>query len=58
MAKEAQERGDLSDVDPIKVPGVSKMVMEDNGIRVTPMEKMSKLKPAFIKPQVSSQKIY
>ena len=31
-------------------PGKPKSVSKDNGIRPTSMEKMSKLKPAFIKP--------
>lgn len=32
------------------VPGVSKMVETDNGIRVTSLESLAKLKPAFVKP--------
>lgn len=32
------------------MPNVAKMVTKDNGIRITPMEKMAKMKPAFIKP--------
>ena len=30
--------------------GVDNPVCRDNGIRVTPLDKMAKLKPAFIKP--------
>ena len=37
----------------LQVPGVTETVVQDNGIRPTPMEKMSKLKPAFIKPHGS-----
>lgn len=50
MAKDAEEAGHLTDVVPVKVPNVAKMVTKDNGIRITPMEKMAKMKPAFIKP--------
>lgn len=32
------------------VIGVADPVTKDNGIRVTPMEKMSKFKPAFVRP--------
>lgn len=47
-AFKAQEQGLLSDVEPISLP--KKLVEKDNGIRVGSLEKMSKLKPAFIKP--------
>ncbi|KAF2364860.1 Thiolase [Trinorchestia longiramus] len=50
LAKAAQEAGNLSDLVPFKVPGVSKMVKVDNGIRVSTPEQMAKLKAAFIKP--------
>ena len=50
LAHEATEKGLLSDVLTINVPGKPKSVSKDNGIRPTSMEKMSKLKPAFIKP--------
>ena len=50
-AQKAQEAGYLCDVEPVKVPKVKKMVEKDNGIRVSPPEKLAKLKPAFIKPQ-------
>ncbi len=58
LAKQAQENGNLSDVEPIKVPNVDKMVSEDNGIRVSTPEQMAKLKPAFIKPHVSAVFMY
>jgi len=32
------------------VPNTSKVIEKDNGIRVSPIEKLAKLKPAFIKP--------
>ncbi|KAL3287436.1 hypothetical protein HHI36_001907 [Cryptolaemus montrouzieri] len=50
LAKEAYEKGYMTDLIPIKVPGVSKTVDRDNGIRVSDMEKLGKLKPAFVKP--------
>lgn len=40
----------LSDVISVKPPGGNKIVSVDNGIRVTPMEKMATMKPAFVKP--------
>ncbi|CAK8698044.1 trifunctional enzyme subunit beta, mitochondrial-like [Clavelina lepadiformis] len=53
FAKKATDEGKLSDVLEFKVPGVAEPVTIDNGIRVTPMEKMAKLKPAFVKPHGS-----
>ena len=50
MAKNAQEAGNLSDVEPFKVPNVKTMVDKDNGIRVSTPEQMAKLKAAFVKP--------
>jgi acetyl-CoA acyltransferase len=50
LAKEAQQKGFLSDVEPIMVPKVKEVIAEDNGIRVSTEEQMAKLKPAFIKP--------
>jgi len=32
------------------VPNTSKVIEKDNGIRVSPIEKLAKLKPAFVKP--------
>lgn len=50
LAKKAQEEGLLEDVMAYKVPGVAEPVAVDNGVRVSTMEQMQKLKPAFIKP--------
>jgi len=49
-AKKAQEKGYLKDVIPVTVPGAKNVISKDNGIRVSSMEQMSKLKAAFIKP--------
>jgi len=48
-ALKAQNEGLLSDVLSFKVPG-GEYISKDNGIKDSTMEKMSKLKPAFIKP--------
>ena len=40
----------MSDLLPYKVPGVAETVDKDNGVRPSPMEKMAKLKAAFVKP--------
>merc|ERR1712027_43085 len=50
MTKDAQEKGLLSDVVPVKVPKGKDFVDLDNGIRVSTEEQMAKLKAAFIKP--------
>merc|ERR1719347_1556000 len=50
MAQGAADAGNLTDIIPVKVPKGKDFVQVDNGIRVTPPEKMAKLKPAFIKP--------
>lgn len=50
QAKQAHERGDLSDIIPLKVPGSDRIVDADNGIRLTPPEKLAALRPAFVKP--------
>lgn len=50
LAKEAQEKGFLTDLVPFKVDGVDKTVSADNGIRVSSPEQLAKLKPAFVKP--------
>lgn len=50
MAKQAQEKGYFSDLVPFKVSGVDKTVDKDNGIRVSPVDTLAKLRPAFIKP--------
>ncbi|KAF6024914.1 HADHB [Bugula neritina] len=50
LAGKAQQAGLLDDVIPVKVPGVSETVAQDNGIRPSSMEKMGSLKAAFVKP--------
>lgn len=49
LALKAQEGGLLTDVVPVKVPQ-GDFVEKDNGIQASSMEKIAKLKPAFIKP--------
>jgi len=49
-AKEASEKGLLSDIIPVKTPKGKDFISTDNGIRIATAEKMAKLKPAFIKP--------
>lgn len=49
-AKEAETKGYFTDLVPFKVDGVAKTVDKDNGIRVSTIEQLAKLKPAFIKP--------
>lgn len=49
-AKEAHDAGNLSDIVPVHVSGAKGMVDADNGIRPSTLEKVSKLKPAFVKP--------
>ncbi|XP_041358075.1 trifunctional enzyme subunit beta, mitochondrial-like [Gigantopelta aegis] len=50
LAQEASDKGYLSDRLTYKVPGVTEPVAADNGIRVSSMAQMSKLKAAFVKP--------
>ncbi|OQV14420.1 Trifunctional enzyme subunit beta, mitochondrial [Hypsibius exemplaris] len=50
FAANATKNGDLSEIAPIKVPGVADVVTSDNGIRTSTVEQLSKLKPAFVKP--------
>ncbi|XP_022182179.1 trifunctional enzyme subunit beta, mitochondrial [Myzus persicae] len=50
MAKEAQDKGYLTDIIPFRLPNSSKVIEKDNGIRVSPIEKLAKLKAAFVKP--------
>jgi len=50
LAKEAGEKGLLSDIVPVKVPKGKDFLSSDNGVRVATDEQMAKLKPAFIKP--------
>jgi len=49
-AKNASQNGLLSDVTPVMPPGGKQLVTKDNGIRVSSMADMAKLRPAFIKP--------
>merc|ERR1711892_1145693 len=48
LAKEAQEKGYLSDVIPVKVPKGKDFLEADNGIRISTEAQMAKLKAAFI----------
>lgn len=48
LAAKAQADGNLSDLVPISLP--KKRVDRDNGIRVSTLDQMAKLKPAFVKP--------
>mgnify|MGYP002655279278 CR=1 FL=1 len=50
LAKDAQDKGYLTDLVPFKVDGVDKTISADNGIRVSTPEQLAKLKPAFVKP--------
>ncbi|EFO20780.1 long-chain 3-ketoacyl-CoA thiolase [Loa loa] len=50
LADRASKENLLSDVIPIFVPGNKPLIVrKDNGIRVSSMEKLSQLKPAFVK---------
>ncbi len=46
----AQDKGYFTDLLPIMVPGAAKTCDRDNGVRVSDVASLSKLKPAFIKP--------
>ncbi|XP_053962113.1 trifunctional enzyme subunit beta, mitochondrial [Anastrepha ludens] len=50
LAKQAQDKGYFTDIVPVKVPGSTKFIEKDNGIRVSTPENLAKLKPAFVKP--------
>lgn len=52
MAEKATKEGKLKDLTPYFVPRGKKQatISTDNTVRITPMEKLEKLKPAFIKP--------
>uniref|UniRef100_V5GJ49 acetyl-CoA C-acyltransferase n=1 Tax=Anoplophora glabripennis TaxID=217634 RepID=V5GJ49_ANOGL len=50
LAQQAFEKGYLTDLIPIQIPGQTKIIDRDNGIRVSSPEKLAALKPAFIKP--------
>lgn len=49
LADEATKAGNLSDIIPVHVANKSEPVTRDLGIRVSTIEQMSKLRPAFIK---------
>ena len=48
LAAKAQADGNLSDLAPISL--AKKRVDRDNGIRVSTLDQMAKLQPAFVKP--------
>lgn len=50
LAKEATDKGYLTDILPYKVPNVADYITKDNGIRPSSMADMAKLKAAFVKP--------
>ncbi len=50
LADEATKKGYLSDIAPVNLPNKPSPVSNDLGIRVSTIEKISSLKPAFIKP--------
>ncbi|XP_076325814.1 mitochondrial trifunctional protein beta subunit [Tachypleus tridentatus] len=50
LADKATRGGLLEDLTPFTVPGTELPVAKDNGIRVSTLEQMAKLKPAFIRP--------
>ncbi len=51
LAQKAQDDGILAkEIVPVELAPNFKPIDKDNGIRVAPMEKLAKLKPAFVKP--------
>ncbi len=50
LAEKATQEGLLVDRLDYHVPNTTTVVKRDNGIRVGSMEKLSKLKPAFVRP--------
>ncbi|CAP27112.2 Protein CBG06885 [Caenorhabditis briggsae] len=51
LASEAAKNGKFTDIIPVFLDGKKpKTIKEDNGIRVSTIEKLSTLKPAFVKP--------
>ena len=48
LANDAFYKGFMTDIIPVNIPGSSRVVDKDNGIRVSTSETISKLKPAFI----------
>eukprot|EP01119_Soliformovum_irregulare_P008300 TRINITY_DN21433_c1_g1_i1.p1 TRINITY_DN21433_c1_g1~~TRINITY_DN21433_c1_g1_i1.p1 ORF type:complete len:482 (+),score=138.05 TRINITY_DN21433_c1_g1_i1:124-1446(+) len=53
FAEKATSEGKLTDLLPTKVPGKDTYLTSDTGIRVSTIEKLSELKPAFVKPHGS-----
>lgn len=49
LAHEAHEKGNLSDIEPILIPGKDAPITRDTGVRVSTPEQLAKLRPAFIK---------
>ncbi len=49
LADQAFKNGLLTDITPVFVPGQKEPVSRDSGIRVSTLEQVSKLKPAFFK---------
>lgn len=49
LADKATKEGLLSDIEPVFVPGKNEPVTRDLGIRVSTMQKMNSLRPAFVK---------
>lgn len=50
LARDAFEAGKLKDIEPTYSPQTKGFVTRDNGVRVGTMDKLEKLKPAFVKP--------
>uniref|UniRef100_A0A915KB98 acetyl-CoA C-acyltransferase n=1 Tax=Romanomermis culicivorax TaxID=13658 RepID=A0A915KB98_ROMCU len=50
LAQKAFEDGNMTDILPIYVPGKKDAIVKDNGVRVSTVDQVAKLKPAFIKP--------
>ncbi|CAI2348567.1 unnamed protein product [Caenorhabditis sp. 36 PRJEB53466] len=51
LASEAAKKGKFTDVVPVFLDGKKPVtIKDDNGIRVSTLEKLSSLKPAFVKP--------
>jgi len=50
LAEKAFKDGHFSDIIPVKKPGKDEYIDSDNGVRVSTLEKLASLKPAFVKP--------
>jgi len=50
FAAKAFEEGKLKDIVPVKIPGKAEYQTSDNGVRVSSLEKLASLRPAFIRP--------